>query len=283
MSNIVIFGSSGFIGKYLLKYFDKEYNVVGLNSNDCNLLIIDEVNKIFDLFNENTIIIFASSIVRTIENSFDSHKKNVLMAQNISLSIAKNKVKIKQLIFLSTIDVYGIENDEIINENTLPSPNDFYSISKLSSEFILKKCCRENKTLLTILRLPGVYGKDEQNSTLGKMIKNAEAGYLTIFGNGSPTRDFLYIGDLYHIIVSCIKEKIFDVVNVVSGKSYSINEIAEAIMLLYPDVTIIHKKQIMQRQQYLVFNNSKLKSIIGNYKISKLLQQLQIIKGEKNV
>ena len=157
MNKIVVLGNSGFIGKYLYDKLSIQYKTYGLSSVECNLLNIDEVKKTLVVLKKNDILILCSSITRLMENSIESMNKNILMAQNIALVI--NNIKIKQLIFLSTIDVYGVNIiDEYISEDTQLNPYDYYATSKVVSEFILRKVCKENNINLFIARLSGVYG-----------------------------------------------------------------------------------------------------------------------------
>lgn len=277
MNNIVILGNSGFIGSYLFNSLKKNHSVEGINSKECNLLSEQEVQNYFRNLKDNSIIIFISSIVRTIDNSFNSYEKNVLMAQNISKEIQKNN-KIKQIIFLSSIDVYGLENTIPIHEDTVTNPADFYSMSKLMSEFILKKVCNNKNIPLCILRLPGVYGVKETNSTVGKLFNSAKNGTVTIYGEGLETRDFLFINDLFNVINIIIKKEYHGILNVISGESYSILEIAKKVKSGFENTKIIFtKEETISRQNKLSFNNNKLKKIIKQYKLLSTVEGIQYL------
>lgn len=266
MNNIIIFGNSGFIGTYIYDNLKKKYSVKGLNSKECDLLDKEAVHKCFNKLKKDTTIIIISSIVRTIDNSFNSYEKNVLMSHNISSEIQKIN-NVNHIIFLSTIDVYGIEQPNEIEESTLTNPADYYSMSKLTSEFMLKQVCANNHIPLTILRLPGVYGINETNSTLGKIFNSAKDGLVTIYGEGQDKRDFLFINDLYKIVDITIQKKYNGILNVVSGRSYSILEIINEIRKTFKNTKIVFsKEQANLRQKNLSFNNNKLRLIIKEYK-----------------
>ena len=93
-------------------------------------------------------------------------------------------------------------NDTIITEELLPQPFNYYSISKLSSESILKKVCFKNKIPLLILRMPGIYGPgDDDISLINKFVKSAlTKKKVTLIGNGKDKRDLVYVDDIYKII-----------------------------------------------------------------------------------
>jgi len=226
MNKIILLGSKGFIGKNLLRNFlNDDYYIEGYSPPEIDLLSEDIFKKKILEINRGDSLIFASGITRLTENSFESMRKNIKMASNLSKFLEKNPVK--QVIFLSTVDVYGAPN-EILNENLLPNPQDYYSASKLISEIILKRSCSEKKLPLIILRLSGIYGfHDNEKSTMNKFVNSALNGEITILGDGTDKRDFVYVGDLYNLIKRVIDSTFTfnKTLNIATGKSYSINEI----------------------------------------------------------
>lgn len=277
MKNILILGHTGFIGKYVDTYLKNTFHIAGVSSSCCNLFDKNSIEQYIQSLNERVTIIFSSSIVRTVENSFDSYTKNVLMADNIGEAIIKSQY-IEQVVFLSTIDVYGAKVESILNEESIPNPSDYYSISKLTSEFILKKFCESKQIPLTILRLPGVYGINEVSSTMGKIIDNAKKGNITIFGLGNETRDFLFIADLVKVIEKVIEIQYDGLLNVVSGKSFSILEIAQEVKKLFEcTITFKESKNYETRQKNLLFHNEKLKRVTNHNKMVTIVDGLKIL------
>ena len=231
MTEITILGASGFIGGSLFNKFsaNSKYNVKGYSSQDCNLLSLAAVNKALSSMPADSVVIMASSIPRMKEDSFDAMMKNITMAENISRFLESHRIR--QFIFLSTVDVYGKSDASApISESIMPNPDTYYGISKLCSEFMLKNCCSKYKIPLLILRLPGVYGQgDKRKSAIGRLIDSALKGEVTIFGDGTEKRDFVYADDDYKIIEMAIGKKIKGTFNLVTGKSYSIMQIVELI------------------------------------------------------
>jgi len=278
MKNILILGHTGFIGKYVDTYLKNTFHITGVSSSCCNLFDKNSIEQYIQSLNERVTIIFSSSIVRTVDNSFDSYTKNVLMANNIGEAIIKSQY-IEQVVFLSTIDVYGAKVESILNEESIPNPSDYYSISKLTSEFILKKFCESKQIPLTILRLPGVYGINEVSSTIGKIIDNAKKGNITIFGLGNETRDFLFIADLVKVIEKVIEIQYDGLLNVVSGKSFSILEIAQEVKKLFEcTITFKENQNYETRQKNLLFHNEKLKRVTNHNKMVTIVDGLKILK-----
>ena len=284
-NNVFIFGATGFIGKYLEEQFsdDVSVKVFGYSSKTCNLLSLPDVKSVFCEAGEADAIIIASAITRIKENTYESMLKNIQMIENCCRALSESSVG--HITFLSTVDVYGIDIEENtwINEFYLHDPQDYYSISKITSEFLLNKACLEKSIPLSILRLSGVYGVgDNLSSTIGKMVRNAlNDNEIVIYDKGENLRDYIYIDDLFKIIQSAIKHKKKALVNVATGKSYTIKEIAYLIKSLLPIMIEIKEKQMESstenRVKHLQFDCSVFKkefmdvSIGVNHYIKRLL------------
>ena len=284
---IFILGASGFIGGQLLKNFstDPSYDVKGYSSKECNLLSLDLIKRALPV-PSNDVIIMASSITRQKEDSFDSMIKNIRMAENVSKFLEKQKIA--QLVFLSSVDVYGnIETGVQISENLIPTPNNYYGISKISSEFIFKNCCSKNKIPLLILRLPGVYGLgDKGKSTIAQLIKSAINGKVIIFGDGKDKRDFVYVDDICEIIKIAVDRKINATLNITTGKSYSLIEIVETIRsCVFNDFVIKYiskETDSVGKGKEMVYDTHLLNKFFPNFKFITLKKGLSLyIKGQK--
>ena len=230
--NMIILGASGFIGSNIVKHYLSccPDNVKGFSSQECDMLSLKSIENNLSFIKEDDVIIMASAITRLKENSFESMVKNIRMAENISSFIENNKVA--YMVFLSTVDIYGlIKQGTMINEKLLPDPNDYYAMSKLSSEYILKKMCHKRHIPLLILRLSGVYGPgDAGKSTINKLVESAVINKkVVIYGDGGDKRDFVYIEDLCNILRIAVDHKINGTFNVATGKSSSIKEIVDVI------------------------------------------------------
>jgi UDP-glucose 4-epimerase len=270
VKKIIILGASGFIGNWLLKRFrsNKHYKIVGYSSRDCDLLSWESIKEVLSSVKSDDIIIMTSCITSNKENSFDTMIKNTLMVKNISKFIEQQSIS--YFIFLSTVDIYGaVKSDTIITEELLPQPFNYYSISKLSSESILKKVCFKNKIPLLILRMPGIYGPgDDDISLINKFVKSAlTKKKVTLIGNGKDKRDLVYVDDIYKIIKSSIKNKPNILLNIATGKSYNINQIIEFIRSDYlVDFLVEYKQKEKGAQIYdLVYDVSLLNKFFPNF------------------
>lgn len=265
---VVILGASGFIGKYLFGKFaqTKGIKTAGFSSKDLDLLSERKLKDKLSGLTSDDILILAAAITRLKENSFSSMLKNIRMIENIAAFIAERPVG--QVIYMSTIDVYGIDIKKgvKITENTPLCPHDYYAISKLVGEFLLKRICEHKNIPLVILRLAGIYGPgDKDKSTIDTIVSTAcRKKKIHIYGDGRNLRDHVYIDDLYKIIKQAIDNRLNLMVNVATGKSYSISEIANIVKSSLPiDISIDYKpvrfEKYDERARSLTFNCSYLK------------------------
>tara|TARA_B100000161_G_C33511677_1_gene396679 strand:+ start:100 stop:972 length:873 start_codon:yes stop_codon:yes gene_type:complete len=86
-------------------------------------------------------------------------------------SILDSSKKIKKIVLLSTMSIYGIINKSKISEKDFPNNPDYYGSSKYRMEKDLKKFSEKNSKLkYLILRLPGVLGKNGNRNYLSKAL-----------------------------------------------------------------------------------------------------------------
>lgn len=147
------------------------------------------------------------------------------------------KKSIKKVIFASTGgSIYGDTNTEVpLSEDTCPAPVSPYAIGKLSIENYLRYFHRKHGLDYQVLRISNPYGPG-QNTASGQgvvsiFLENFKKGLpLTVYGDGSMVRDYIFISDLAEMIAKgfekSTKNKVY---NIGSGKGYTVNEIVETI------------------------------------------------------
>lgn len=199
---VLILGGGGSVGQCIVENFasDKNFQILSPSSHDCDLTNKESIKYIRQYGDHNLTIIFSSTISRLVEDSFRSFSLNVKMAHN--LAIALKNMHFKNLIFFSSIDVYGRPPpiDGGITETSLISPAGYYGYSKLMSEYILEQEVGFARGL-SILRLPGVFSlKKDDSSILGRFFNKIKTEQeIVLTGSGKQLRTFLYVGDLIHV------------------------------------------------------------------------------------
>ncbi len=108
----------------------------------------------------------------------------------------------KRFVFASSGAAVG-EVEPPIHEEMTPHPVSPYGASKLSGEAYCSAYFRTFGVETASLRFGNVYGplSNHKNSVIAKFIKRAMRGeVLEIYGDGTQTRDFIYIEDLVRAI-----------------------------------------------------------------------------------
>jgi GDP-L-fucose synthase len=264
MKKILITGCSGLLGTYLIKRFLYDHNsfkVIGVDINDLKL-DFKQSNFIFeklDLTDEKNIkYLFETYNPDVVVNAFGI-KGSPLKAKNQPVDFLYPSLKINTeiinqsyknnswLIFVSSVGVYSpsekFSEDDVWK--TLPSENDWYpSWSKRIGELLLESYkVQYGYDKWSIIRPANIFGDYDDFSGNGTVISTTikkiweSDGTMECWGDGSPTRDFVYGYDVAEAIYKMYTERIHDIVNFGSGEEITIKSMIE-------DLISISKKDI---------------------------------------
>jgi len=159
--------------------------------------------------------------------------------------VLKHANKKKKLVLIaSTSEVYGKSGEVPFKEDAdlVLGPSEkhrwAYACSKLIDEFLALAYWKERKLPVIIVRLFNTVGP-RQTGQYGMVIPNfvrqALAGQpITVFGDGTQSRSFTYVGDVVRAMVALINEPaaIGHVFNIGHGAEIAINELAEKVKAL---------------------------------------------------
>jgi len=246
MQKVLITGNCGFIGHHLArKMTGMGYDTVGIDnlttgtrkySEHVNEFIWDDVSSLTaeDLKGIDWIFHLAAqpSIPISIADPVKTNEINV--SQTVSLLTAAKDAGVQKFVFSSSSSVYGGQDHYPSSETDRAIPLSPYAVQKLAAEMY----CESFRTIYGLqtasLRYFNVFGEEQRadNPYTGVLTKfltmKKKKQPLTIFGDGSQTRDFTYVGDIVDANIM-VAESGTGVYNVGTGKNYSINEIAQAI------------------------------------------------------
>lgn len=266
---IVIVGSRSYIGNYLSHYLRAQGKDVLLCSSDqCDLLNIISIREYFDsLGNEKFRFIFLAAIVRETGDSFEGFLQNLHLVQNFVQHADKDKIS--SFIYFSTVDVYGNSPPKLITENSPVAPDNWYGLAKLDCEWIVDHYFKSHIPV-TLLRIPGIYGPTpREKSIIRKLITRIQdKGQVTIFGQGTSLRDYVFIGDLTRVIASILGHPGLGILNVATGKSVSVSRIVQVLQDQMDTPFEVIYDQVSdngQREFDLVFDTTKLKAVLGDF------------------
>jgi dTDP-glucose 4,6-dehydratase len=153
--------------------------------------------------------------------------------------------RLDEIVFLhiSTDEVYGesVESD-CKTETHILSPTNPYAATKAAAEMLVNAYKHSFGLKAIITRSNNVYGPNQYPEKLiPKFIQLLKKGKpVTIHGDGSSRRSFIYVGDLvqtFELILQ--KGKIGEIYNIGSTEEYTVKEIAERLIhLIYPNDSV---------------------------------------------
>ena len=142
----------------------------------------------------------STGVDQSVEDPHKDCKTNIIGTLNYLEAARHNDVK--RFIFASSGAPVG-ECDPPIHEEIVPHPVSPYGASKLAGEAYCSAYFRTYGVHTVALRFGNVYGtlSSHKSSVIAKFIRQALQGEtLEIYGDGSQTRDFIYVDDLVNAI-----------------------------------------------------------------------------------
>lgn len=248
-AKIYVAGHTGMVGSAIVRKLKKMgyTNIIGKRSHDLDLTRQQEVEDFFSLEKPSHVFLAAAKVGGILANSrfpADFSYENLSIAINVVHSAYKAGVR--RLLFLGSSCIYPKMAPQPLKEEYLLSgyleeTNEPYAIAKIAG---LKLCEYYNKQLGTqfISAMPtNLYGSNDnyhkENShvipALIRRFHEAKKGgerSVTIWGSGTPRREFLHVDDLADACVFLMNNYYENqTVNIGWGKDISIREVAELI------------------------------------------------------
>ena len=262
---IYITGGSSFIANHLHKYLNlkKIENKIFTRNKHSRFDYLSDYEKIN--FNKNVIIIHFAQNLNT--NNKLENNQLIKMYKKIS------DYKWAHQIYISSAQIYGDENINLKNEKAQINLKNNYAKLKYKCENLFK-----NKKA-TILRLSNVYGKGMSDKNVLSDIIRQKNNKKILVNSIYPIRDYVYVDDVVIAIYLCIIKKYRGILNIGTGKGYSVENLAKLILETYKknDFQIISKQTYNLSKSNLVVDISKAKNIIDwnpNFKLKNGIKKL---------
>lgn len=254
MKKILVTGCSGLVGTHIVdQLIDKGYYVIGVDLKEpikknlqnfkfhkIDLRNSNEVSVLFDWYDFDGCI-NSFGIKGTPQTAKENPVDFLEPSIKGNFSIIENCFRKKVwLVFMSSVGVYE-SAPEFIEDTvwkTLPSQHDWYpSWSKRVPELYLESHgVQYGWNDWTIVRPANIFGEydnfGEGSMALAANIRKIyeSDGEIEAWGDGSPTRDFIYAGDVASATIKCMEEKIHVITNLGSGEEISIKKMIDTII-----------------------------------------------------
>lgn len=274
---ILITGSTGFVGSWAGCYLaQKGYEVIGVDRiipkketeyrTICWDLAGDTWNQLLKQVRPDTIIHCAglASVPQSVEQPEMDYEINTTMVHRMLFAMKQLSMEEVKVIFLSSAAVYGQPITLPVNEDAPRNPLSPYALHKQMAEDICLYFIQNYKFHIEILRIFSTYGPGLKKQIFWDMYWNfKKTNKLQMWGDGSESRDYIYIEDLVRVIELIMNQsnKCGHIWNVANGEEIRIRDIASLFL-----------EKMGCSEKVLIFNQESREGDPKNWKadISKL-------------
>ncbi|MFH1393764.1 MAG: SDR family NAD(P)-dependent oxidoreductase [Candidatus Micrarchaeota archaeon] len=251
---VLVTGGAGFLGRWLAKrLLDEGHKVIAFDnlsngsrenisefSGNDNFSFIEgdvlDVPKLASVFDGVGLCIHAAAQIN-VQESLDHPERavqsNVIGTYNVLEECRKRNAKV---VLIGTCMVYDLASGAAISEESPVKPLSPYAASKLGAEDLALSYYHGYKLPVVVTRPFNIYGPFQKSNMEGGVVnifikRNLDGQELNIFGDGTQTRDLLYVEDCADFIVkAAFSEKaVGQIINAGTGHDITINELALAI------------------------------------------------------
>jgi len=245
MNKVVITGGNGLVGKYLQRHMDGVF----LGSKDFDLTIESEVSKMYQVHRPDVVIHLAArvgGIMDNINKPFPYYEDNVLMNSYVMKYARLNDVK-KFIGVLSTCaypdiapSTYPMVEEDL--HHGIPNENNYgygYSKRMLAVHIDIARKQGLNYSYILPSNLYGEFEHGDSNrrhfvGALLEKIREAKKNNhnkITLFGDGSPLRQFTFAEDVAKILKLIVEKDVKENINVSTEENMTIDEMARKALI----------------------------------------------------
>lgn len=243
MKDILVTGGSGQLGKALQEILPYAYY---LSSSECDLTDERQTSITFNVLKPKIVIHLAARVGGIIDNMNNQHEyllDNLKINNNVIDNCHKHKIN-RFISILSTCifpdkmeeSCYPMKEEDMFNGR--PTETNFgYALAKRTLSYLIDSHNAKFGTKWQYLTPCNLFGEHDKigshshfvSGMIEKIVKaeNNKDKKITLFGDGSPYRQFVYAKDLAVLIKKCIFEDIAESFNVAPLENYTIKEMAE--------------------------------------------------------
>lgn len=227
--NVLVTGGAGFIGSHLVeRLLARGYRVRVLDDLSSgkreNLPVHDELEFIEGDIRDARLVkrcmpeidacvhlAAIASVQASMDDPLRTHQVN--FDGTLNLLEAGREHGVPRFLYACSAAVYGDSAVSPVPEETPPKPLSPYAVDKLSGEHYLMHYHRVHGLAATSFRFFNVYGpRQDPSSPYSGVISIfteclARNRPVTLYGDGTQTRDFIYVEDLANLLARAVQDK----------------------------------------------------------------------------
>jgi GDP-L-fucose synthase len=242
---VVIAGSTGLVGSALAEAFTESgHKVIGLNRSLVDLLDLEATKKIIQKIKPNLVIDAAAKVGGIGANNrlpVEFLSENLRIQSN--LMEAAHAASVAKFVFLGSSCIYPRDcpqpiKEEYLMTGPLEASNSAYAIAKIAGIELINSYRKEYGVKWISLMPTNLYGpRDNFNlegshvlpALIRRFVEAVEngSGKVTLWGSGSPKREFLHVNDLAQAVLKTSEDYDSSMhLNIGSGSDLTIKDLA---------------------------------------------------------
>lgn len=261
---ILVAGSSGFIGGHLVRKLKKEgHYVIGVDivepkyeqPHNFNLVDLRNQAQCLKLFAQSadldevyllSCLMGGMGYIGDTKKSYDVMIGSTQIVANVLE--ASVEYKLKKLFYSSSACAYNMHLQDSVSSAALKESDAFpampdlmYGWQKLQSELMCKAAYEQHGLDIRIARFHNVFGtegvwdggKEKAPAAIARKVAESKSGEtITIWGDGSQRRSFLYIDECLIGVEKLMASDFIEPINIGSSEDVSIRELAKMVIAI---------------------------------------------------
>ena len=286
----MVTGGAGYVGSYLVYKLiqDKHevYSVDNISAGDYKFLegivqsehlVVGDIRDsvlLDNLFKDADAVVHLAAIPGLVQcNESPEEAVSVNVYGTYQVLEAARRQGIKKIVFSSSAASYGVPSSFPVREDHQLNPMNLYGVTKLAGEKLMK-VYYDNFDIETVtLRFGNIFGVglfSRENTVIPKFVRmGLEGKTLTVYGDGSSTRDYVHVDDVVQSIVRSISSaSIGGEVYNVGAYSIKIRDIADKVSKAILEthdkkIDCVYLPERVGETKYLEYNIDKITSELG--------------------
>jgi len=262
---VLVTGHTGFIGSNMFRFLEKCAEPVGYSrSTGQNIFNLEQLKK--SVKDCDIVYHFAAYAkpAESVLNPVEAIEVNIRGTLNILEACREYDVP---LIYPSSCEIYGDSKVQIREDFPINPPNP-YAASKAAADRICYTYFKSYNLDVKIVRLFNPYGPNQQLNKIiptfyFQAVKNEP---ITVFGDGSDTRDYVFVDDIVRGLWLARKLAPGEVINLATGKATTNLEVANLIIEMTgsgSEIRFVNYPEIFGNIKNQVGSYEKAKKLVG--------------------
>jgi nucleoside-diphosphate-sugar epimerase len=173
---------------------------------------------------------------------FETYARNNIRVTQRLLEAAR-PVGLQSFVYASSSSVYGDAQSLPTSESACPQPVSPYGVTKLAAEHLCELYRKSYGIPTTSLRLFTVYGpRQRPDMAFARLVRaGLTASIFELYGDGTQTRDFTYVGDVVRAMRNAAVKEWCGVANIGGGERTSLAAAIAVIESLCGPLRIVRR------------------------------------------